>query len=276
MTVPSPLHPDRSARGLEGGAFYAPAGDAQLWTVAFGPGDGPTLVAVAGWTGSWEVWAWTFGILSARWRVVGFDHRGTGATISSAASISHDRLVDDIFVVLDAHGIDRCVLAGESAGAGVVISAAARHPERVAGLILVDGFILASPRGEDDPFPRSLRSDFAGTIEQFANACVPDPDDGALRHWGQLIVQRSTPEHAIALWSAAVDPRDDLPRVRAPTLVIHCDGDRLSPLDNGRALAAGIPNATLQVLVGSEHVPTLTRLGEIAALIEEWYASIAD
>jgi len=113
-------------------------------------------------------------------------------------SISHDRLVDDISVVLDAHGIDRCVLAGESAGAGVVISAAARHPERVAGLVLVDGFIPAGPRGEDAPFPRSLRPDFAGTIEQLANACVPDPDDGDLRHWGKLIVQRSTPEERSA------------------------------------------------------------------------------
>ena len=77
-----------------------PAEGAQLWTVAFGPGDGPAFVAVGGWIGSWELWAGPFGVLSARWRVVGFDHRGTGATVSSAASITHERLVDDIFVVL--------------------------------------------------------------------------------------------------------------------------------------------------------------------------------
>jgi pimeloyl-ACP methyl ester carboxylesterase len=255
-------------------ASYVRAEDAQLWTVAFGPGDGPVLVTVGGWIGSWELWAGPFGELSARWRVVSFDHRGTGATISSAASISHERLVDDIFVVLDAHGVDRCVLGGESAGAGVVISAAARHPERVAGLVLVDGSILKRRRQEDDPFPLSLRSDFAGTIDRFVDTCLPGPDADALRHWGRLILNRSTPEHAIALYCAAVDPRDDLPHVRAPALVIHCEGDRIAPIEDGRALAAGLPNATLRVLTGSEHVPTLTRPGEIAALIEEWQARI--
>ena len=179
-------------------ALYVPAEGAMLWTVAFGPRDGPALVAVGGWIGSWELWAGTFGELSERWRVVSFDHRGTGATVSSPASISHERLVDDIFVVLDAYGIDRCVLAGESAGAGVVISAAARHPERVAGLVLVDGFIPTEPRRDDDPFPLSLRSDFVGTIDRFVDACLPDPDADALRHWGRLMLKRSTPEHAVA------------------------------------------------------------------------------
>lgn len=158
-------------------AFYVPAEAARLWTVAFGPRDGPALVAVGGWIGSWELWAGPFGELSERWRVVSFDHRGTGATVSSPASISHERLVDDIFVVLDAYGIDRCVLAGESTGAGVVISAAARHPERVAGLVLVDGVISTEPRRDDDPFPLSLRSDFVGTItDSWTPACqTPTP-----------------------------------------------------------------------------------------------------
>jgi pimeloyl-ACP methyl ester carboxylesterase len=257
-------------------AFYVPAEGARLWTVAFGPRDGPALVAVGGWIGSWELWAGPFGELSERWRVVSFDHRGTGATVSSPASISHERLVDDIFVVLDAYGIDRCVLAGESAGAGVVISAAARHPERVAGLVLVDGGISTEPRRDDDPFPLSLRSDFVGTIDRFVDACLPDPDADALRHWGRLILYRSTPEHAVALYCAAVDPRDDLQHVHAPALVIHCDGDRIAPLEGGRALAAGLPSATLRVLTGSEHVPTMTRPGEIAALIEEWHGRVLE
>lgn len=259
-------------------AFYVPTDGAQLWTVAFGSADGPTLVAVGGWIGSWELWAGPFGMLSARWRVVGFDHRGTGATISSAESISHERLVDDIFVVLDAHGINRCILAGESAGAGVVISAAARHPERVAGLVLVDGFVFTERRRAEDPFALSLRSDFDGTIDRFVDACLPDPgaEADAIRHWGRLILHRSTPEHAIALYCAVADPRDDLPHVSAPALVIHCDGDRLSPLENGRALAAGLSHSTLRVLAGSEHVPTMTRPGEIAALIEEWQAGLLE
>ena len=269
---------DEPNRRLQRSSFFVSADEAKLWTVAFGPADGPSLVAVGGWIGSWELWAGPFGILSARWRVVGFDHRGTGATISTAESITHDRLVDDIFVVLDAHGIDRCILAGESAGAGVVISAAARHPERVAGVVLVDGFVSSEQRREDDPFALSLRSDFAGTIDRFVDACLPEAgaEADAIRHWGRLILHRSTPEHAVALYCAVADPRDDLPRVRVPALVIHCDGDQLAPLEDGRALAAGLSHATLRVLAGSEHVPTMTRPGEIAALIEDWHAGLLE
>jgi pimeloyl-ACP methyl ester carboxylesterase len=256
------------------GAFYVPASDARLWTIAYGPGDGPVLVAVGGWIGSSELWAGPFGVLSERWKVIGFDHRGTGATISSAASITHERLVHDVFVVLDAYGVEQCVLAGESAGAGVVISAAARHPERVAGLVLVDGFAPKGERGENDSLPQQLRADFAGFIDGFVDACLPDPDGDDLRHWGRQILNRSTPEHAIALYLASVDPSDDLPLVRAPALVIHCDGDAMAPLAGGQALAAGLPNATLRVLAGTEHVPTMTRPREVAALIEEWWARV--
>jgi pimeloyl-ACP methyl ester carboxylesterase len=262
----------RNGSGLGPDAFYVAAGDARLWTVAFGPGDAPALMAIGGWIGSSELWAGPLSLLSERWRVIGFDHRGTGATISSPASIIHERLVDDVFVVLDAYGVDRCVLAGESAGAGVVISAAARRPERIAGIVLVDGFLPQGPRREDDRLAQRLRADFAGWIAGFVDACLPDPDTDDLRHWGRLILSRSTPEHAIALHVAAGDPRGDLPLVHAPALVIHCDGDGMAPLEGGQALAAGLPNATLRVLAGSEHVPTMTRPREIAALIEEWWA----
>jgi len=251
---------------------YVDVGDARLWSISFGPDDGPVLVAVGGWIGSWELWAGPFSVLSARWNVVGYDHRGSGATIAGADSISHDRLVDDVIAVLDAYGIERCVLAGESAGVGVVVSVAARHPDRVTGLVLVDGFIPEGSR-EDDPFVVGLRSDYDRTIEAFVQACVPDPEHEAIRHWGRQILTRSTPEHAVALIANAIAPWSDVARVTAPALVIHCDGDRVAPIESGRRLAAGLADATLHVLAGSEHVPTLTRPAEIAALIDERFGS---
>lgn len=57
---------------------------------------------------------------------------------------------DDAIAVLDAHGVDRTVLVGHSMGAFVACLAAVRHPDRVSGLLLVDGgYSLPVPPGTD-------------------------------------------------------------------------------------------------------------------------------
>jgi pimeloyl-ACP methyl ester carboxylesterase len=249
--------------------MYVETRGASIWTVDMGPPGGPAIVGVGGWIGSWELWAWPFARLSRHWRAVAFDHRGTGATIAPAESIDHDSLVADVIAVMDALGVERAVLAGESAGTAVAVAAAAAHPDRVAGLVLVDGFVDGGRRSDDDPFMAALRSDYAGTIERFVQACVPDPGQGAVREWGRRILARATPADAMALYRAGgVDVRGLLGGIAAPALVIHCEGDRLAPLEGGRRLAAGLPDARLHVLSGDEHVPTLTRPHEIAGLIE--------
>jgi pimeloyl-ACP methyl ester carboxylesterase len=242
---------------------------ASIWTVDMGPRDGPAIVAVGGWIGSWELWAWPLAALSHRFRTVAFDHRGSGATICAPETITHDRLVDDLFAVMDVHGIERAILAGESIGTTVVLTAAARRPDRVAGLVLVDGVVSGGDRREDGPFARALVSDYPATIEAFVQACIPDPEQEAIREWGRRILARTTPAHALALHRAGgVDMAPLLASIHIPALVIHCDRDGLAPLAGGQRLAAGLPDAELHVLSGDEHVPTMTRPAEIAELIE--------
>lgn len=55
--------------------------------------------------------------LSKTWRAIAYDHRGTGATIAAAGSITFKALVGDLFAIIDALGVESCVLAAESAGA---------------------------------------------------------------------------------------------------------------------------------------------------------------
>lgn len=65
--------------------------------------------------GSGELWQLTFEQLSCRWRTVTYDHRGTGATVNRAATITFELMVGDLFRVLDGLHIDTCV-----AGRGVL------------------------------------------------------------------------------------------------------------------------------------------------------------
>ena len=128
---------------------------ARLHALAFGGGP-RTLVAVGGWTGNWEVWEEPVAQLSAAgWRCIAYDHRGSGESPVDPALISVEAMVDDVAGVLDALGVERCILAGESQGGAIVQYAAARNPERFDGLVLCapartgrreDGTAFAAPR----------------------------------------------------------------------------------------------------------------------------------
>ena len=152
---------------------------AQLYAVTFGSGP-RTLLALGGWIGSWEVWAEPFVYLSQSWRVAAYDHRGAGATVAPVESISVPALVDDVVAVMDALGIDQCVLAAESAGGAVALQAALAHPQRITGLALVSSlYHQPAPTGPNQ-FAQALRANYDATLDWFVAACVPEPDTDAI------------------------------------------------------------------------------------------------
>lgn len=174
--------------------------DATIFAVDFGSGP-RTLVAHGGWAGSWELWTDPFGILSKSWRTVAYDHRGAGATICPVESISLEAMVGDLFAILDALAIETCVLAGESAGAAVVLSAALQQPQRFTGLVIVDGMYYRPAPTGPEPLILGLQADFAATMGQFADVCVleSEPNSMAIRRWGRQILDRSPAAAAVRL-----------------------------------------------------------------------------
>jgi pimeloyl-ACP methyl ester carboxylesterase len=253
--------------------MFIPVDDAQIFATAFGSSHAPCIVGIGGWIGNWELWADPFSILSATWHTVAYDHRGSGATQCAVESITFERLVDDVFAVLDAYQIERCVLAGESAGALTVLAAALKHPERIAGLVIVDGLTFSEPIGADDPFLNGLIIHYSQTIDRFLQACLPEPNSDHLKRWGRHLFDRTTPDAAIALYrlTGSIDLRADLPRITQPTLILHGELDALVPVAAARELADTLPNSKLIILPDSGHVPTVTRPQEVARAINEYF-----
>lgn len=248
--------------------------DAQLYTASFGAGP-RTFVALGGWVGSWELWAEPFTLLSRSWRTIGFDHRGAGATIALAESITVHSMVDDLFTVLDAYAVPRCVLAAESAGAAVALQAVLQQPQRFSALVVVAGLYHRERPIGADPFVAALRADFDTMLEQFVDACVPESASAAIRHWGRQIVKRSTSDAAIQLYECLydLDLRPRLAQIQLPTLIIHSDDDLIVPLSTAESLATELPNSQLVVLSGAGHVPTITQPQAIAYAIKQFTAT---
>lgn len=245
---------------------------ARIFTIALGHGR-RAIVGIGGWIGSWEVWASTFSLLGPTWRAIAYDHRGSGATLAPVETITIDAMVDDLFAVLDAYGVNECVLAAESAGALVAVQAALSNPRRVAGLVLVDGLVYRPPLAEaQDTFLQGLRRDYTATVAHFVEQCVPEPDSDHLRRWGRQILARADQDAAIALYQAVatVDVRRSLPEVTQPVLLLHGEADAIVPVAAAKWLASILPDYELHILPGAGHVPTITRPAEVAEQIESF------
>ena len=252
-------------------ALFLPINGQRLNVVAFGPGP-RTFLGVGGWAGSWELWQQPFEALSRTWRTVAYDHRGTGESVVPVGEITLDGLVRDVFGVLDALGIARCVLGAESAGAKTALAAALARPERFAGLVLVDGNYAPGRPPGDNPFAAALRADFEAAIHDFMERCTPGAGDAHIRRWGRDILRRAGAEAAarLAEVGAGFDLSDRLGEIATPTLLIHSARDQIVPLALSQALAARLPDSHLVVIESDSHVPTMTHADEVVAAIEEF------
>jgi pimeloyl-ACP methyl ester carboxylesterase len=242
--------------------MFVTAPDALLSAVAFGPGPN-TVLALNGWSAAWQAWAPTFEYLSHDTRCISYDTRGTGGSTGSAASITLDVLADDAIRVLDAYGIERCVIAGESLGGFVAQHLVVRHPDRCTALALVASapFVMADIIGW---LVDGARTDYPATLERFVGLCLSEPDAAMLHHWGTTLFSTADPLVAARLFEACYDSIPDIASITVPTVVLHGDDDQVVPFAAGEYLAATIPGAEWIPLAGTGHAPTVTRPVEVA------------
>jgi DNA-binding winged helix-turn-helix (wHTH) protein/pimeloyl-ACP methyl ester carboxylesterase len=255
--------------------FVAVAGGVSLAVAE--TGEGPCLVKTATWltqvdkdTDDSPVWGHWIRALSRRYRYVRYDPRGCGLSDRDLAGHDLTNLnlwIDDLGRVVDDLGEDRVALLGASQGGPVAVGFAARYPERVSHLILYGTYARGMKR-RGDPIQSDeagLQVDLArvgwGTDndsfrETFARQFVPDAQTDEVAWFNDQLRMTTNSTNAPLLEGAFhdLDVSDLARKVAVPTLVLHADGDRGVPFEEGRHLAGLIPGARFVKLQSRNHV----------------------
>lgn len=227
--------------------------------------DAPVLVMVRGLGRSLRHWLDLPERLASSFRLVLIDNRGIGRSDPAPPTLTVTDMADDVALVLDRAGIERCHLFGVSLGGMIAQRFALRHAHRLERLVI--GCSTPGGRHALRPAratfarmvyaatrPRAEALRLSATIALSAAFRARTPD--IVERWVALDAQAPLARRTLIAQGLAGlrhDAWDELPHLRVPTLLVCGDADELLPPENSRLLARRIPGAELLWLPGAGH-----------------------
>lgn len=245
-------------------------------------GTGPPVVFLHGLGGTRTAWDRQLGGLTDRFRCIAWDMPGYGAS-TPLAKLTFPAIADSLAGLLDTLGLESAHLVGLSFGGMHALHAAIRHPGRVHSLVLADtspAFGLDGTTAEDwqatrlAPLDGGLRpAEFAGsTLDAIcARALEPTLRDQLVESFGRI---SPAGFRAAVECLPAHDVRGELADIGCPALVIVGEADRETPVAYAEALAAGLPDSSLEVLGGVGHLSPSEAPERFNRLVREFLGGV--
>ena len=236
-------------------------------------GEGPPLVRLMSF-GSAHVqrdWAMYPGIgqpLARAFRFIWYDSRGTGLSDRDETDFSMEAMMCDLEAVVDCTGLKSFALLAFLDSVPIATTYAARFPDRVSHLILVDGWTnwFDFPGTPTFEAHAALRDkDWTLFTETVARVLMGFDDPRLIDAFGEHMRACIEPETYLAAMAAtrSYDVTALLPEVKAKTLVLHNSNNRWISTRVGQKLAAGIPDARFLAIDDMNY-------GRVASLVEEF------
>jgi len=225
-------------------------------------GDGPVLLLIAGIPAIADDWDALAEPLSRSRRVIAYDNRGSGRSSVTPPPYSTRQLAADATALLDSLGIERADVFGMSMGGMVAQELAIGWPPRVRRLIL--GCTHAGP-ANSAPQPREAGRAFALQTDDWRErmealapfAFAQDVDERLLAAFIQKKAGDVQDPVGYAGQIQAVLGHDSAARldaIRARTLILTGDDDRVIPAASSEILRDRIPGAVLETIPGAGHL----------------------
>lgn len=253
-------------------------------------GEGPLLLFLHGIGGNRSNWDLQLPAFAPHFTSAAWDARGYGDSEDYDADLDFGDFSTDLVRVLDHFDTERAHLCGLSMGGRIAQDFYARHPDRVASLVLCDTFA-----GDDPTDARASRSQ---TVEEFVESRIRPYLDGAdpkQRAWqvaGRLMgpnrsddaFRRAAEAHAAlhvdsyiktVRASAAYNRVDNLGNISVPTLLLFGDVDPLTPPSVGEYMKEHIPGARLVIIEDAGHMTNLERPESFNAAVLDFLLNLS-
>ena len=225
-------------------------------------GSGEPLLLIMGLGYPSAMWHRSRPGLARQYRTIALDNRGSGQSDVPSGPYPIPLMASDAAAVLDAAGEESAHVFGVSMGGMIAQEFALRYPDRVRSLIL--GCTAAggptAVRAEAEVNQVLMSRDL--TPEQMALAMRPfiydantpvekiDEDLAVRRKWFPKPEGYAAQLQGILAWESY----SRLPEIKAPTLVVHGESDRLVPPGNGKLISERIPGAEFVLLPHASHI----------------------
>jgi sigma-B regulation protein RsbQ len=229
-----------------------------------------------------NMWRMVWPEFSDEYRIVLFDHMGSGR--SDVRSYDEQRYsslkgyAEDVLAICAELDLRDVVFVGHSVSAMIGVLAAGDDPDRFARLVLVGpspryiddaGYLGGFSQPDVEELLDSLASNYLGWSSAMAPVIMGNPERPELGEELTNSFCRTDPEIArqFARVTFLSDNREDLARVRTPSLVLQCREDVIAPRSVGEYVHARLANSRLVVLNATGHCPNLSAPEETAAAI---------
>ncbi len=226
-------------------------------------GEGDPLLLIEGLGQAMWAWGEQVPVFAQRFRTIAYDTRGTGRSPVPAEPYSIADLAEDAAGILAGRTAHVVAL---SMGGYVALTLALAHPELVRSLVLT-----GTGAGGPDRVPRQpqIRKAFADALglplDEFGRQTMPYTfapgwTERNSERFEEILAARlehptsyeTIEAHVIACYQFYAEGCP-VERIEAPALVVHGDEDLIVPVENGRMLAARLPNAHYVELPGAGH-----------------------
>jgi 2-hydroxy-6-oxonona-2,4-dienedioate hydrolase len=264
---------------------YVQAGPVRTRYLEAGSGPGsegkPTLIFVHGTGGHLEAFTRNIESHARHFRVIALDMIGHGFSDKPDRPYEIHEYVTHLRDFMDALGIDKAHLHGESLGGWIVAQFAIEHPERVRKLVLnTAGGLNTDPKVMERVYTNTMNAVKNASMENVRKRLeflVHDPADISLdlvelryRIYTQPGFVKAV-ENILCLQFMETRQRnvlDDegLKKISAPTLVLWTEHDPTAPVATGERFARAIPDARLVVMTDCAHWPQFEKADEFNEL----------
>ncbi|MCZ0206083.1 alpha/beta hydrolase [Streptomyces sp. UMAF16] len=250
---------------------------------------GRTVVLGHGFGCDQNMWRLTLPALADDYRVVLFDYVGSGR--SDATAFSEERYASlagyaqDVVEVCEALELRDAVFVGHSVSAMIGVLAADMAPERIGAQVMVapspryiddEGYHGGFSADDIDELLASLEANYLGWSAAMAPLIMGNADRPELGEELKNSFCATDPDMArvFARTTFLSDSRDDLKRVRVPTLILECTEDVIAPREVGAFVHRSIPGSTLVTLDATGHCPHLSAPEATNQAIREFLAAL--